>query len=101
AAVLPRRGRCRDRSARVGQLSRRARNGDRDTDRGEPAGASPVGSNPDPPRRGQRLGVVSYVGTGRLGVVATAGALWGVVIGTMIPLQRTLLQINAPESMVG
>lgn len=47
------------------------------------------------------LGVVSYVGTGRLGVVATAGALWGVVIGTMIPLQRTLLQINAPESMVG
>ena len=47
------------------------------------------------------VGVVLYVGTGRLAIVATAGAVWGLVIGTMIPLHRTLLQINAPESMVG
>lgn len=47
------------------------------------------------------VGVVFYVGTGLLPVVATAGAVWGVVIGTMIPLHRTLLQVNAPEQMVG
>ena len=47
------------------------------------------------------IGVVAYVGTGRLPIVATAGALWGLVIGTMVPLHRTLLQINAPETMVG
>ena len=47
------------------------------------------------------VGVVAYVGTGVLPVVAAAGAVWGVVIGAMIPLHRTLLQINAPEAMVG
>ncbi len=47
------------------------------------------------------VGVVLYVGTGILAVVAAAGAVWGLVIGTMIPLHRTLLQLNAPEEMVG
>jgi MFS transporter, DHA3 family, macrolide efflux protein len=47
------------------------------------------------------VGVVAYVGTNLLPVVATAGVVWGVVIGTMVPLHRTLLQINSPEHMVG
>jgi MFS transporter, DHA3 family, macrolide efflux protein len=47
------------------------------------------------------LGVVAYVGTGILPVVMTAGVVWGVLIGMMVPLHRTLIQLNAPEDMVG
>lgn len=47
------------------------------------------------------VGVVLYVGTGILPIVATAGAVWGLVIGAMVPLHRTLLQINSPDHMVG
>lgn len=47
------------------------------------------------------VGVVLYVGTGRLPVVATAGVVWGLLIGAMIPLHRTLLQVNSPEHLVG
>lgn len=47
------------------------------------------------------LGVVAYVGTGRLPVVMTAGVLWGVIIGAMVPLHRTLIQVNTPEPLVG
>jgi len=47
------------------------------------------------------LGVVAYVGTGRLPVVMTAGVVWGVIIGTMVPLHRTLIQVNTPEPLVG
>jgi len=47
------------------------------------------------------LGVVAYVGTGRLPVVMTAGVVWGVIIGAMVPLHRTLIQLNTPEPLVG
>lgn len=47
------------------------------------------------------LGVVAYVGTGRLAVVMTAGVVWGVLIGCLVPLHRTLIQINSPDEMVG
>lgn len=47
------------------------------------------------------LGVVAYVGTGRLPVVMTAGVVWGVIIGAMVPLHRTLIQVNTPEPLVG
>ncbi|MBW3666719.1 MAG: MFS transporter [Actinobacteria bacterium] len=47
------------------------------------------------------LGVVAYVGTGRLAVVMTAGAVWGVIIGAMVPLHRTLIQVNTPDPLVG
>lgn len=47
------------------------------------------------------IGVVAYVGTDRLPVVAAAGVVWGVVIGIMAPLHRTLVQINSPDEMVG
>jgi predicted MFS family arabinose efflux permease len=47
------------------------------------------------------LGVVAYVGTGRLAVVMAAGVVWGVLIGGLVPLHRTLIQINSPDEMVG
>lgn len=47
------------------------------------------------------LGDLGYVGTDRLGVVVTAGMLWGVVLGVMAPLHRTMIQINTPEEMMG
>lgn len=47
------------------------------------------------------LGVLAYVGTGRLPVVMTAGVAWGVIIGGMVPLHRTLIQVNTPEPLVG
>jgi predicted MFS family arabinose efflux permease len=47
------------------------------------------------------LGVVAYVGTGRLPVVMTAGVIWGCLIGALVPLHRTLIQVNSPEQMVG
>jgi predicted MFS family arabinose efflux permease len=47
------------------------------------------------------LGVVSYVGTGRLPIVMTAGVIWGVLIGLFVPLHRTLIQVNTPDELVG
>lgn len=47
------------------------------------------------------LGVVAYVGTGRLPVVMMAGVVWGVIIGAMVPLHRTLIQVNTPEPLLG
>jgi predicted MFS family arabinose efflux permease len=47
------------------------------------------------------LGVLAYVGTGMLPVVMTAGVVWGVIIGAMVPLHRTLIQVNTPEPLVG
>ncbi len=47
------------------------------------------------------LGVVAYVGTGRLLVVMIAGVVWGALIGVLVPLHRTLIQINTPDDLVG
>lgn len=47
------------------------------------------------------LGVLAYVGTDILGVVLVAAPFWGVIIGMMAPLHRTLLQINTPDGFVG
>ena len=47
------------------------------------------------------LGVVAYVGTDRLGVVIGAAVFWGLIIGVMAPLHRTLLQVNAPGELMG
>lgn len=47
------------------------------------------------------LGVLAYAGTDQLAVVVPAGVFWGVIIGMMAPLHRTLLQINSPEHLVG
>jgi len=47
------------------------------------------------------VGVLAYVGTDILGVVVVAGAFWGVIIGMMAPLHRTMIQLNSPADMVG
>lgn len=46
-------------------------------------------------------GVLAYVGTDQLAVVVPAGALWGLIIGVMAPLHRTLVQLNSPDELVG
>ena len=46
-------------------------------------------------------GVLAYVGTDRLEVVVPAGVFWGLIIGMMAPLLRTMIQINSPDEMVG
>jgi predicted MFS family arabinose efflux permease len=47
------------------------------------------------------FGVLAYVGTDRLNVVVMAAIFWGVVIGVMAPLHRTLIQINSPDELIG
>lgn len=47
------------------------------------------------------LGVIGYIGTDRLPVVVVAGVVWGLLIGTMAPLHRTLIQFNSPDDIVG
>jgi predicted MFS family arabinose efflux permease len=47
------------------------------------------------------VGTLLYVGTDRLPVVVAAGVVWGLIIGTMAPLHRTLIQLNSPDEMIG
>jgi predicted MFS family arabinose efflux permease len=47
------------------------------------------------------LGVAFYVGTGNLAVVMTAGVIWGALIGVLVPLHRTLIQVNTSDDLVG
>ena len=47
------------------------------------------------------VGVWAYVGTDMLSVVVFAAPFWGVIIGIMAPLHRTMVQLNSPDSMVG
>lgn len=47
------------------------------------------------------VGVLAYVGTDILAIVVVAAPFWGVIIGMMAPLHRTLVQINSPEDAVG
>ncbi len=47
------------------------------------------------------FGVLAYVGTDILAVVMVAAPFWGVIIGMMAPLHRTMVQINSPDHLVG
>ena len=47
------------------------------------------------------IGVLAYVGTDLVQVVVFAAPFWGLIIGQMAPLHRTLVQLNSPEEMVG
>lgn len=47
------------------------------------------------------VGVLAYVGTDIIGVVVVAAPFWGVIIGMMAPLHRTMVQINSPDQLVG
>lgn len=47
------------------------------------------------------IGVLAYIGTDLLSVVVFAAPFWGVIIGLMAPLHRTMVQINSPDRLVG
>lgn len=47
------------------------------------------------------LGSIAYVGTADIRVVAAGAIVWGIVIGVLEPLLRTLLHRDSPEGMVG
>lgn len=47
------------------------------------------------------VGVLAYVGTDLLTVVVLAAPFWGVIIGMMAPLHRTMVQVNSPDRLVG
>ncbi len=47
------------------------------------------------------LGAVLYVGTPRLPVIFLGALLWGLVIGALEPLLRTLIHRDAPHDAVG
>lgn len=47
------------------------------------------------------LGVLAYVGTDILAVVVVAAPFWGLIIGQMAPLHRTMIQLNSPEAALG
>ncbi len=47
------------------------------------------------------VGALIYVGTAIVPVVMTGALFWGVIIGLMIPLARTMIHVNSPEGLVG
>ncbi len=47
------------------------------------------------------LGSIAYVGTDNIRVVAVGSIVWGLVIGVLEPLLRTLLHRDSPEGLVG
>jgi predicted MFS family arabinose efflux permease len=47
------------------------------------------------------VGVLAYVGTDLVSVVVVAAPFWGIIIGMMAPLHRTMIQVNSPDEAVG
>lgn len=47
------------------------------------------------------LGAIGYVGTTNLWVIAVGAVMWGVAIGIVEPLIRTLIHLDAPHEYVG
>lgn len=47
------------------------------------------------------LGSIAYVGTDNIRIVALGSIVWGIVIGVLEPLLRTLLHRDSPKGMVG
>lgn len=47
------------------------------------------------------LGTVLYVGSTNLWLIATGGAIWGIFIGALEPMLRTLLHLDSPHEYVG
>jgi DHA3 family macrolide efflux protein-like MFS transporter len=50
---------------------------------------------------GSGLGAVIYTGTADLRVVVIGAIYWGVVLGIMMPVIRTLLQRDTPDHVIG
>ena len=47
------------------------------------------------------MGAIAYSGTGVLAVVTVGGFFWGMVLGLLLPVLRTLLQAVTPDHMQG
>lgn len=47
------------------------------------------------------LGAVAYAGTSRLVIVTLGGMFWGVVLGALLPVLRTLVQTVTPDHLQG
>ena len=47
------------------------------------------------------LGGIAYVGTTRLAIIAAGALVWGVAIGVVEPLMRTLIHLDTPEETLG
>ncbi len=47
------------------------------------------------------VGAIIYTGTADLRVVVVGAIYWGVVLGVMFPLVRTLIQVATPDHLVG
>jgi MFS transporter, DHA3 family, macrolide efflux protein len=47
------------------------------------------------------LGAIAYVGTTELAIIAAGALVWGLAIGLVEPLLRTLIHLDAPEETLG
>lgn len=47
------------------------------------------------------IGAMIYVGTDRLPVVVLGAVVWGVLLGALMPLLRTMMHLHAQEGFVG
>lgn len=47
------------------------------------------------------VGAVVYTGTSNIRVVVAGAAYWGIVLGVMFPMVRTLIQLATPDQLVG
>jgi MFS transporter, DHA3 family, macrolide efflux protein len=50
---------------------------------------------------GSGLGAVIYTGTDDLRIVVVGAVYWGIVLGVMLPVVRTLLQRDTPDHLIG
>jgi DHA3 family macrolide efflux protein-like MFS transporter len=50
---------------------------------------------------GSGLGAIVYTGTDDLRVVVVGAVYWGIVLGVMFPLVRTLIQLGTPDHLIG
>ncbi|MGH2820788.1 MAG: MFS transporter, partial [Actinomycetota bacterium] len=50
---------------------------------------------------GSGLGAVAYAGTDVLATVVVGAVCWGVVLGVLFPLLRTLIQLDTPDHLTG
>ena len=50
---------------------------------------------------GSGVGAIVYTGTAEIQIVVAGAVYWGVVLGVMFPLMRTLIQLATPDHLVG
>jgi MFS transporter, DHA3 family, macrolide efflux protein len=50
---------------------------------------------------GSGIGAVVYTGTADLRIVVAGAIFWGVVLGVMFPMVRTLIQLATPDHLIG